>query len=66
MAKNCIIYGHCVAICPREAIDNKRILLSNQISTKDFQKLSSEETKNFLTQDVQLDLIKKHLSQVKN
>ncbi|WP_369009942.1 nitroreductase family protein [Clostridium botulinum] len=42
-----MIYGHCVAICPREAIDNKRILLSNQISTKDFQKLSSEETKNF-------------------
>ncbi|HDK7139764.1 TPA: hypothetical protein PTV74_003645 [Clostridium botulinum] len=47
-AKNCIVCGHCVAICPREAIDNKRILLSNQISTKDFQKLSSEEAKNFL------------------
>ncbi|WP_236883278.1 hypothetical protein [Clostridium botulinum] len=42
-----MVCGHCVAICPREAIDNKRILLSNQISTKDFQKLSSEEIKSF-------------------
>ncbi|RUT56360.1 hypothetical protein C1143_03435 [Clostridium botulinum] len=46
--KNCIVCGHCVAICPREAIDNKRTPRSNQISTKDFQKLSSEEAKNFL------------------
>ncbi|WP_341349563.1 nitroreductase family protein [Clostridium botulinum] len=43
-----MVCGHCVAICPREAIDNKRTPRSNQISTKDFQKLSSEEAKNFL------------------
>lgn len=46
--RNCIACGHCVAICPREAIDNEKTPLSNQVSAKDFSKLSSEEAKNFL------------------
>lgn len=47
-SQNCIACGHCVAICPKEAIDNEKTPLSNQISIKDFPKLSSEEAKNFL------------------
>jgi Nitroreductase len=44
----CIFCGHCVAICPREAIDNIKTPLSNQISSKKFPKLSPEEAENFL------------------
>ena len=46
--ENCISCGHCVAICPREAIDSKKTPLINQVSSKTFPKLSSEEAKNFL------------------
>ncbi|WP_234117345.1 nitroreductase family protein [Clostridium hydrogenum] len=47
-SEECIYCGHCVAICPRKAIDNIKTPLSNQISSKKFQKLSPEEAENFL------------------
>lgn len=45
LPEKCIACGHCAAICPREAIDNKKTPLNNQTSSKNFPRLSSEETK---------------------
>lgn len=46
--ENCIACGHCVAICPREAMDNIKTPLSNQVSSKNFPKLTPEEAENFI------------------
>jgi len=38
----CIACGHCVAICPSDAIDNKKTPLAKQVDAKDFPKLNAE------------------------
>ncbi|MBS4536323.1 nitroreductase family protein [Clostridium sp. D2Q-14] len=45
---NCIACGHCVAICPNAAIDNKKTPLSQQIELKDFPKLNQQQAEYFL------------------
>jgi len=45
---NCIACGHCVAICPNAAIDNKKTPLAKQIELKDFPKLTEQQTEYFL------------------
>jgi len=44
----CFACGHCVAICPREAIDNKKSPLAMQSEIEEVPKLSPEEAKNFI------------------
>ena len=45
---NCSACGHCVAICPNAAIDNKRTPLAGQIELKDFPKLTEQQSEYFL------------------
>ncbi len=44
----CIACGHCVAICPNAAIDNEKTPLVQQVDTKDFHKLNSQQAEHFL------------------
>ena len=44
----CIACGHCVAICPNAAIDNKKTPLIQQVDTKDFPKLNAQQAEHFL------------------
>lgn len=40
--------GHCAAICPNSAIDNKKSPLEDQIDLKDFAKLNEKQAEYFL------------------
>ena len=44
----CFACGHCVAICPKEAIDNNKSPLAMQAEKKELPKLNAEEAKNFI------------------
>ncbi|SMC45386.1 nitroreductase family protein [Sporomusa malonica] len=44
----CIACGHCVAVCPNEAIDNIKTPLARQLDLTAFPKLSAEEAERFL------------------
>jgi len=44
----CIACGHCVAVCPAEALDNERNLLKNQIPLKKFPVIERETAEQFL------------------
>ncbi len=45
---HCIACGHCTAICPNTAIDNKKSPLEDQIDLKDFTKLNEKQAEYFL------------------
>ncbi|AQR94513.1 nitroreductase family protein [Clostridium saccharoperbutylacetonicum] len=44
----CFACGHCTAICPNTAIDNKKSPLKDQIDLKDFPKLNEKQAEYFL------------------
>lgn len=44
----CIACGHCVAVCPMEAIDNIKAPRGQQIDAKKFSKLNAEAAEGFL------------------
>src|SRR5471030_2897718 len=45
---SCIACGHCVAVYPNDAIDNNKTPFSQQVDSKAFHKLDSEEAEHFL------------------
>lgn len=47
-AKACISCGHCVAVCPEQALDNSKTPLNNQVELEEFPVLTAEKAKNFL------------------
>ncbi|MFT8348851.1 nitroreductase family protein [Clostridium saccharoperbutylacetonicum] len=45
---HCFACGHCTAICPNAAIDNKKSPLKDEIDLKDFPKLNEKQAEYFL------------------
>lgn len=48
IGNTCTACGHCVAICPNTAIDNKRTPLAQQVDTEGVPKLNAQQAENFL------------------
>ena len=47
-SQNCIACGHCVAVCPKSAIDNHRSPLAEQVEINEHKKFNQEEAEFFL------------------